>query len=79
MRGPQKFSDREANQLTFDTDIDRYPKAVAGLRRVLDHERLADVVYERIEIQWLASGEGIVRLFKPRADDSDGFFIEAPK
>ena len=62
----------------IDTDRDRYPTAVEGLRRVIGEGVLPDGPIERLEVRFLASGEATYRVWTPRAEEPDGGYFPAP-
>lgn len=59
----------------FDHNVDRYPAAAKGLRRILDEGTLPDGPIERLEVTFLASGEATYRVWEPRAEDSEGGYL----
>jgi len=60
---------------SVDTDSDRYPTFVQGMRRILQEAEIADEPIERLEVNFLASGEATYRYWLPRAEDSDGGYL----
>jgi len=54
-----------------DTDTDRHPTFVQGLRRILQESTIPDVQLESIEIYFLASGEVTYRYRSPRAEETE--------
>lgn len=66
------------DQLEVDHNQDRYPKAVEGLRRIVQSAELPDGPIERLEVTFLASGEATYRVWEPRAEVSEGGYLAAP-
>lgn len=62
----------------LDTDSDRYPSFVAGMRRILQEASIPDVPIDRLEVNFLANGECTYRYWEARAEESDGGVL-APK
>jgi hypothetical protein len=64
-----------SEQPTVDTDSDRYPTFVQGMRRILQEAEIEDVAIDRLEVNFTASGEATYRYWQPRALDSDGGYL----
>jgi hypothetical protein len=60
---------------TLDTDSDRYPTFNRAMRRILEHAELPETPIERLEVNFLASGDATYRYWEPRAEESDGGYI----
>jgi hypothetical protein len=64
-----------SNASTVDTDADRYPSTVEGLRRVIRDAELPEGGIERLEVRFLASGEATYRVWLPRAEEPEGGYL----
>jgi len=56
-------------------DTDRYPRALQGLRRVVEEANLPEGPIERLEVTFLANGDATYRVWEPRAEESVGGFL----
>lgn len=65
----------QSEQPQLDTDSDRYPTPVAGIRRILQEAELPEDPIEWLEVQFLASGEATYRMRRPRADEATGGYL----
>lgn len=54
---------------TLNTDTDRYPTLVAGLRRFMRDGEFEDTAFELLEVRATAAGELTWRIREPRADE----------
>jgi len=68
----------EAAGGALDHDADRFPKAVEGLRRIVQTADLPEYGVSHIHIQFQANGEGVYRIRRARSDDVDGGYLPPP-
>lgn len=66
----------EAERETFHPDLDRYPTAVQVLRRLLEEANIPDGPVDYLEVNVLADGGLTIKVRKPRAETSDGDYLE---
>jgi hypothetical protein len=64
-----------SEQDTFDHNADRYPDFNRAMRRIIEEAEIPDGPIERMEINFLASGECTYRVWAPRADESEGGYL----
>jgi hypothetical protein len=62
-----------------DRNSDNYPTAKAGLSRLVDEGYFESTHIDRLEVHFLANGEVTYRYWAPRAEESEGGVLEAPK
>lgn len=62
----------------FDPDVDRFPGAVDGLRRIIQEGVLPEGPIDRLEVSFLASGEVAYRWREPRAEEWGICHLSAP-
>jgi hypothetical protein len=62
----------QGNDKAIDPDVDRYPTFVQGMRRILQEAEIPDVPVDRLEVNFLASGECTYRYWTARNEESDG-------
>lgn len=68
--GTSKSRDRApGSDASIDTDADRYPDAKTALSRISNDLDFPSSGVERIEIRFLANGEGVYRIWEPRAEE----------
>lgn len=57
------------DQVSIDTDADRYPTIKDGLRKLLHSPDLENLTVDRLDVRFLANGDVTCRMWEPRADD----------
>lgn len=72
-RNTPETSGQQASEI--DTDADRFPTATSGLRRLIQEGSLPDGPVERLEVRWLANGEGVYRVWPARAEEPEGGYV----
>lgn len=69
----------QGNGGEVDTDTDRYPDAKQALARISNDVDFPTGQVARVEVQFLANGEGVYRMWKPREDEpSEQGHLPAP-
>lgn len=58
-----------SNDAPIDTDLDRYPDAKTALARISNDLDFPTEGVERLDIRFLANGEGVYRMWAPRAEE----------
>ena len=62
-----------------DHNRDRYPELRDAISRFLDSGNLPDGPVERVELTFLANGEGNCRVWPARAEEPDSVFLPDPQ
>jgi hypothetical protein len=61
-----------------DTDTDRYPDLREAIQRFLQSDNVPEGSVERVELTFLANGEGNCRIWAARAEEPDSVFLPDP-
>lgn len=79
MRGKETTADSQPEQTELNTDVDRYPDAKKALSRISNDLDFPTGQVGRLEVQFLANGEGVYRMWAPREDEpSEQGHLPAP-
>lgn len=75
MRRAEREATRAGHEPPVNTDQDRYPDVVTGLRRIIAQAELPEGPVEWLEVNFAANGEGTCRWRHPRSDEIDGVLL----
>jgi hypothetical protein len=64
------------DQVDNNAGADRYPPLTKVLQTIIGQADLPEGPVERLEVHVFASGDATYRVWEPRADESEGGYLE---